>query len=94
MHSCEFWESFKNYVVVHLQTATSDIFGYRYIWMSSTRSTLKKYTVFSSILVFIYFKLILEFCTTSGLYVFNDDDDDDDDDDELFLWYGWPTKGA
>ena len=20
-------------------------------------------------------------------------DDDDDDDDELFLWYGWPTKG-
>ena len=21
------------------------------------------------------------------------DDDDDDDDDELFLWYGWPTKG-
>ena len=27
-----------------------------------------------------------------------DDDDDDDgdneDDDELFLWYGWPTKGT
>ena len=22
------------------------------------------------------------------------DDDDDDDDDELFLWYGWPTKGV
>ena len=22
-----------------------------------------------------------------------DDDDDDDEDDELFLWYGWPTKG-
>ena len=21
-------------------------------------------------------------------------DDDDDDDDELFLWYGWPTKGV
>ena len=21
------------------------------------------------------------------------DDDDDDDDDELFLWYGWLTKG-
>ena len=20
--------------------------------------------------------------------------DDDDDDDELFLWYGWPTKGV
>ena len=25
----------------------------------------------------------------------NDDDDDDDDDgDELFLYYGWPTKGV
>ena len=22
------------------------------------------------------------------------DDDDDDDDDELFLWYGWLTKGV
>ena len=21
-------------------------------------------------------------------------DDDDHDDDELFLWYGWPTKGV
>ena len=21
-------------------------------------------------------------------------DDDDNDDDELFLWYGWPTKGV
>ena len=26
--------------------------------------------------------------------LFDDDDDDDDDDDELFLWYGWPTKGV
>ena len=24
----------------------------------------------------------------------DDDDDDDADDDELFLRYGWPTKGA
>ena len=24
----------------------------------------------------------------------DDDDDDDDEDDELFLWYGWPTKGV
>ena len=24
----------------------------------------------------------------------HDDDDDDDDDGKLFLWYGWPTKGA
>ena len=23
-----------------------------------------------------------------------DDDDNDDDDDELFLRYGWPTKGV
>ena len=22
------------------------------------------------------------------------DDDDDDDNDELFLWYGWLTKGV
>ena len=22
------------------------------------------------------------------------DPHDDDDDDELFLWYGWPTKGV
>ena len=24
----------------------------------------------------------------------DDDDDDDDDNDELFLWYGWLTKGV
>ena len=24
----------------------------------------------------------------------DDNDDDGDDDDELFLWYGWPTKGV
>ena len=24
----------------------------------------------------------------------DDDDDDDDDNDELFLWYGWSTKGV
>ena len=28
------------------------------------------------------------------LRMIDDDDDDDADDDELFLWYGWPTKGA
>ena len=26
--------------------------------------------------------------------LFNMADDDDKDDDELFLWYGWPTKGV
>ena len=25
---------------------------------------------------------------------YDDDYDDDDDDDELFLWYGWSTKGV
>ena len=32
----------------------------------------------------------------TNLLNFNDDDDndDDDDDDELFLSYGWPTKGV
>ena len=24
----------------------------------------------------------------------DDNDDDDDDGDELFLYYGWPTKGV
>ena len=24
----------------------------------------------------------------------DDDDEDDDDGDELFLYYGWPTKGV
>ena len=34
---------------------------------------------------------------SSFLYDDDDDDDiddDDDDDEELFLWYGWPTKGV
>ena len=69
--SCTFCYTFKNrYVVVHVRTAASDIIlGYRYAEISSARSTLKKCTVFSSILVFIYFKLILESCTTSGVYL-------------------------
>ena len=50
-------------------SAASDIFGYPYVELSSARSTLKKCTVFSSILVFIHFKLILESCTTSGVYL-------------------------
>ena len=51
------------------RTAASDIFGYPYVDVSSARSTVKKYTVCSSILVFIHFKLILESCTTSGVYL-------------------------
>ena len=70
VHSCEFSYIFKNdYVVVHVQTAASDILGYPCVEISSTRSTLKKCTVFSSILVFIHFKLILESCTTSVVYL-------------------------
>ena len=52
-----------------MRTATSDILGYPYIGISSAKSTLKKCTVFSSILVFIHFKLILESCTTSVMYL-------------------------
>ena len=37
--------------------------------ISSAKSTLKKCTVFSSISVLIDFKLILESCTTSGMYL-------------------------
>ena len=71
VHSCKFCYTFKSsYVVVHVQTAASDIIlGYRYVDISSARSILKKCTVFSSILVFIYLKLILESCTTSGVYL-------------------------
>ena len=50
-------------------TAASDILGYPYVEISSARSTLKKCTVFSSILVFIHFKLILESSTDSGVYL-------------------------
>ena len=70
VHSCEFCGFFKNdYVVVHVRTAASDILGYLYAEISSTRSTLKKCTVFSSIMLFIHFILILESCTTSGVYL-------------------------
>ena len=64
--SCEFYEMFKNdYLLVHVGTAASYILGYPYVGISSTSSTWKKCTVFSSILLFIYFKLILESSTTS-----------------------------
>ena len=51
-------------VVVHVQTAASDILGYPYVEISSAKSTLNKCTVFFNILV-----LILESCTTSGVYL-------------------------
>ena len=52
-----------------MQTAASNILGYPYVEIFSARSILKKCTVFSSILVFIHFKLILESCTTSVVYL-------------------------
>ena len=52
-----------------VRTAAPDILGYPYLGICSVTSTLKKSTVFSSILVFIHFKLILESCTTSGVYL-------------------------
>ena len=58
-----------DYLVVHVRTAASDILGYPYVGISSARSIFQKCTVFSSILVFIHFKLILESCTTSGVYL-------------------------
>ena len=69
VHSFKFWESFKNYLVAHVRTAVPDILGYHYIGISYTKSTLKKCTLFSSILVFIHFKLILESWRTSGVYL-------------------------
>ena len=68
VHSCEFCPIFKNdYVVVHVRTAGSDISGCTYVEISSARFALTKCTVFSRILVFSHFKLILESCTTSGV---------------------------
>ena len=56
-------QNFKNdYLVVHVPIAPS-ILGYPYVGISSTRSTLKKY------MVFIHFKLILESCVISGVYL-------------------------
>ena len=69
MHFFEFCKSFKNYLVAHVQTAASDILGYPYVGISCIRSTLKKCTTSSSILVFVHFKLILESCRTPGVYL-------------------------
>ena len=52
-----------------MRTAASDILRYPYVGISSVRSILKICTVFFSILLFIHFKLILESCTTSGVYL-------------------------
>ena len=68
VHSREFCCIFKNdYVVVHVQGFS--ILGYPEVEISSARFTLKKCTVFSSILVFIHFKLILESCKASEVYL-------------------------
>ena len=60
VRSSEFCEIFKNdYLVEHVWTAAS--------WDIPARSTLKKWRVFSVILIFIHFKSILESCTASGV---------------------------
>ena len=68
--SCEFCVIFKNnYLAEHLRTTASDILDYPYVKVASARSTLRKCTGFASILAFIHFKLILESCTNSGVYL-------------------------
>ena len=64
-----FCKTYKNDYLVLVQTTVSDILGYADVGISSTRSTFKKCRVFSSILVFIHFKLILESCTASEVYL-------------------------
>ena len=43
-----------------------------------------------------YLEYFIDLFSLTNLISTNDDDEDDEDDDndELFLWYGWPTKGA
>ena len=48
-----------------------------------------------------FWKYILIAASENCCKIVNTDDDDDDDededdekDDEIFLWYGWPTKGV
>ena len=50
--------------------------------------------------ILLYRQFVKSLCRWSNI-VFDDDNDDqdddddsDDDDDELFLWYGWLTKGV
>ena len=70
VYSSEFCENFKtDYLVVYVQTTAFDILGYPCVGIYSTRSISKKCIVFFSILVIIYFKLSLESCTISGVYL-------------------------
>ena len=70
VHSSEFYEIFiTDYVVANVRTAASDILGYPYLGISSVTPTLNKCTVSSSNSVFIHFKLILESCTISVVYL-------------------------
>ena len=46
-----------------------------------------------TIILFVYFNNI--FTHKNGFVSpYQEIDDDEDDDDELFLWYGWSTKGV
>ena len=40
-----------------------------------------------------YCSIVSVICRSSAFDLLENEDDDDDYDNELFLWYGWPTKG-
>ena len=50
-------------------TCTNCCFWYLWISLPPASSTLRKCTVFSTILGLIYFKLIFQSCTTLGVYL-------------------------
>ena len=70
---CEFCEIFKNnYFLEHIRTAASKPFLigiWKFPYLRYLRFTLWKCTVFSGISALIHFKLVLQFCTTSGEYL-------------------------
>ena len=57
-----------DYLVEHVQTVASDILGYPYVGYL-LQGPYWGNAVFSSILTLIHFKLILESCTTSRVYL-------------------------
>ena len=68
MRPCEFCKIFKNnYLVEQVQTAVSDILVYRRDILYKIH--IKEMHRFLTVLVFIHFKLILESCTTSRVYL-------------------------
>ena len=54
--------------------------------LSIHKMSLGVFWVISQRLMILFLKVVL--------HNSNHEFDDDDDDGELFLWYGWPTKGV